>query len=130
MASTSMPEMWWLNSDHARSASLRGALGSSIGISASEGECRLGSRGVKRVATSASVARSDVRSTAGGSEVSDAAANSTVSPRPTSTSTKRRRMPWSAAADVPSIRRIARELNAPSVRRPPRITILVSTMSP
>ena len=53
------------------------------------GELREGIRGVKRVATSASVARSRTTSTAGGSEVSDAAANSTVSPSPSSTSTKR-----------------------------------------
>ena len=38
-----------------------------------------------------SVARSRTTSTAGGREVSDAAANSTVSPSPSSTSTKRRR---------------------------------------
>ena len=97
MASTRIPDTWWLNSDQARSASLRGASGSSSGISDSEGERSDGIRGVKRVATSASVARSRARSTAGGSDVSEAAAKSTVRPRPTSTSTKRRSASWSAS---------------------------------
>ena len=77
-------------SDHARSASVRGAFLSSTGSSSIGGEVKLGTRGVNRVATSPRVARSATTSIAGGNDVSDAAANSTVMPRPTSTSTKRR----------------------------------------
>ena len=52
MASTKRPAKWWLYSDHARSASVRGACGSSIGISARRRRAERGQRGVKRVATS------------------------------------------------------------------------------
>ena len=59
MVSTRIPETWWLYSDQARSASLRGASGSSTGISDdATASGATGIRGVKRVATSASVARS------------------------------------------------------------------------
>ncbi len=129
MTSTRIPETWWLNSDQARSASVRGASGSSMGISSIDGERRVGIRGVNRPATSARVARSWVRSTAGGSEVSEAAAKSTVRPRPTSTSTKRRIVTWSASGP-PSLRRIAREFSAPSTSSPASITTLVITIRP
>ena len=91
MTSTKSPAQWWLNSDQARSASVRGALRSSTGISTIFGDVSTGHRGVKRTPTSASEARSATTSPAGGNDVSDAATNSTVAPRPNSTSTKRRR---------------------------------------
>ena len=53
MTSTKAPAVWWLYSDHARSASVRGANLSSIGMSASAGEAKLGRRGVRRATTSA-----------------------------------------------------------------------------
>src|SRR5438046_1134474 len=91
IASTNSPATLWLNSDHARSAAVRGASRSSTGISSIAGDESVGHRGVNRVPTSASVARSAATSTAGGSEVSDAATNRAVTPSPTSPSTNRRR---------------------------------------
>ena len=79
--------------------------------------------------TSASVARSVTTSTAGGSEVSDAAAKKTMRPSPSSTSTNRRRRTREAPAEAASLR-TAKKFMAPRMESPPRITTLVSTMSP
>src|SRR2546425_8099469 len=73
MASTNSPATLWLNSDHARSAAVLGASRSSTGSSSIAGDESVGHRGVSRATTSVSVARSATTSTAGGSEVSDAA---------------------------------------------------------
>ena len=108
--------MWWLYSDQARSASVRGASGSSNGSASCGGEASAGQRGANCPATSAGVARSATTSTAGGSEVSDAAANSTVTPTPSSTSTKRRRRTARGARRGPSGAR-ARSSARPSAER-------------
>ena len=93
------------------------------------GDVNAGTRGVNRVATSPSVARSATTSIAGGSDVSEAAAKSTVIPSPSSTSTKRR----SGGADTGRAaenRRTENKFAAPSARSPTRRTIFVRTMTP
>ena len=129
IASTKSPETWWLNSDHPRSASVRGAFLSSAGSASRGGDDSVGQRGVKRATTSAGVARSATTSMAGGSEVSDAAANSTVRPRPSSTSTKRRKRSGETASPAGS-RRTAKKFSAPSARSSPSMTALVMTIRP
>src|SRR5438445_814891 len=129
MASTNSPATLWLNSDHARSAAVLGASRSSTGSSSIAGDESVGHRGVNRATSSVSVARSATTSTAGGSEVSDAATKRVVRPRPNSTSTSRRSRaePISPAAGS---RRTAKKFIAPRVRRAARIATLVSTMMP
>ena len=66
---------------------------------------------------------------AGGSDVSDAAANSTVRPRPSSTSTYRRRR-TGAAASSGGRRRTTKKLTAPKTSSSPSIAAFVITMRP
>ena len=128
MASTKRPETWWLYSDHARSASVRGAFRTG-GIASSGGDVRRGQRGVNCVRTSAEVARSaSATSAAGGSEVSAAATKSTVTATPSSTSTVRR-SPRGGGAPSPR-RRTAARLKAASASSPARTTTFVRTMTP
>src|SRR5881628_51219 len=129
IARTNSPATLWLNSDHARSAAVRGASRSSTGISVITGDESVGHRGVNRVPTSASVARSAATSTAGGSEVSDAATKRAVTPSPTSTSTNRRRRAG-PTSDAAGSRRTARKFIPPRVRSPARIPTLVRTIMP
>src|SRR5713101_1332418 len=88
-----------------------------------------GWRGVKTSPTSAGVARSATTSTAGGSEVREAAAKSTVIPSPSSTSMKRRRRTHDTSPPAGSLR-TAKKLRAPRTSRSPRMAILVSTIIP
>src|SRR5206468_799260 len=129
MVSTNSPATLWLNSDHARSAAVRGASRSSTGSASIGGDESVGHLGVNRVTTSASVARSVTTSTAGGSEVSDAATNRVVRPRPSSTSTSRRSRAEPTSASGGS-RRTATKFSAPRSRRAARIATLVSTIMP
>ena len=93
------------------------------------GDVKEGRRGVKTSPTSAGVARSATTSTAGGSEVREAAAKSTVIPSPSSTSMKRRRRTHDTSLAAGS-RRTAKKLRAPRTSRSPRMAILVSTIIP
>src|SRR2546427_3164270 len=129
MPSTKRPATWWLNSDHARSASVRGALRSSTGISVIFGDVSAGQRGANRTPTSASEARSATTSPAGGNEVKEAATNRTVAPRPNSTSTKRRRRGSDVSAPA-GRRRTAKKFAAPRRTSPPRTTTFVRIMLP
>ena len=129
MPSTTRPATLWLNSDHARSASVRGAVGSPTGMSAMRGEASVGGFGVTRPSTSAKLARSVTTSTAGGSEVSEAATNRTVAPSPNSTSTNRRRRSGATSAASGS-RRTAKKFSAPNRISPTRIAALLPTMRP
>jgi hypothetical protein len=129
MLSTKKPEIWWLYSDHARSASVRGARRSSTGKSSSGGDESRGILGVKTFATSPRVARSATTSTAGGSEVSEAAAKSTTMPTPNSTSTKRRRR-GAGTLPAPFSLLTSKKFRAPRARSPARSAILVATMRP
>ena len=129
MMKTISPATWWLYSLHCRSASFRGASRSDSGMSSRLDEVKDGTLGVNTWTTSASVARSLTTSTAGGSDVREAAAKSTVMPSPSSTSTKRRRRS-SETSSADGSRRTTKKLSAPSTRMSARIVILVATIMP
>ena len=118
-------------SDHARSTDLRSTCrpisGSATRSSSSIGGLvSRGAAGAKRTATSPTLARSVVTSTAGGSEVSDAAAKRIVMPSPSSTSTKlKSRAPGAADA-----RRTARMFTYARARAGTSSATLLSTITP
>ena len=128
--------MWWLYSDHAYSSGCRVESVSSMGAAAARscstgGETSRGSLGTKRAATSAGVARSVTTSTAGGSEVSEAAARRIVIPMPTSASMNgRSRAPATDRPRVRVQRRMRRKLSPPSRSTATSRATLVSTMTP
>ncbi len=76
------------------------------------GDVSTGQRGTNRAPTSASEARSETTSLAGGNDVSEAAMNRTVAPRPNSTSTNRRSRGSETAAPA-GRRRTAKKFAAP-----------------
>ena len=93
------------------------------------GDVNTGQRGANRTLTSANAARSATTSLAGGNDVSEAAMNSTVAPRPNSTSTKRRNR-WSETAELPGRRRTAKKFPAPRTTSPPSTATFVRIMLP
>src|SRR5438477_160159 len=131
MVTTKRPAQWWLYSDHARSTGLRSTWrpirGSAARRSSSIGGLvSRGAAGAKRAATSATVARSVVTSTAGGSEVNEAAAKRIVIPSPSSISTKlKSRVPGACAA-----RRTARMFSQASASAGTSSATLLSTITP
>src|SRR4029453_17381399 len=101
----------------------------STGMSAIFGDVSTGQRGVNRTLTSANVARSSTTSPAGGRDVSGGAMNSTVAPRPNSTSTKRRKRGNEPPAPSGK-RRTAKKFAAPRRMRPLSTRTFVRTMLP
>ena len=128
--------MWWLYSDHAYSSGCRVESVSSMGAAAARscstgGDASRGSLGTKRAATSAGVARSATTSTAGGSDVSEAAARRMVIPIPTSASMNgRSRGAGDGASALRVQRRMSRKLRPPSSSTAAISAILVSTITP
>ena len=152
--STNRPDQWWLYSLHATSFALRSgrspppgtnaaaavvrvraASASSLACSAGSasaswsGDTRRGSAGVLRSTTSDHVTRSCTRSTAGGTEVRDAAAKNRLNPTPISTSANRRRRKTGVVGSRRS-RSTTRKLPRPSSSRTTNITAFAPTITP
>ena len=98
-------------------------------MSAILGEVKTGQRGVNRMLTSANEARSATTSLAGGSDVSEAAMNRTVAPRPNSTSTKRRSR-GIETLEPSGRRRTATKFAAPRTTSPASTALFVRIMLP
>jgi len=88
-----------------------------------------GQTGALRWMISCQVTRSWVRSTAGGTEVSEAAAKKIEKPMPISTSAKRF-MRATGALGFERSRSVTRKLPAPSASSMPNMVILAPTMTP